>query len=376
MNYLERSIRNKKIIWFGTSNQYILLELPAYEVMKKILDGEPEEQIIKFCSTDFHLPKAESKRFVSELTDVIKKNGCLYENDAKLLSKGGDETHPDNFFSKKSYLIQDQCFEVNYETPQLEYQVHPRFAHLETDVSLTADHIFSVYMTKNLFTLEVDRKVIGYWEKSNIHYFTGKFSMELLNCLYNKTEKDWLGVFHASAIQYNDCCALFLGDSGSGKSTLAAILMSEGFKLVADDFVPVDATGNVNSFPAAVSVKASAIDSLKTLFPKLENAKEYFFPTLNKIVRYLVQDPLIEIHNKSVKCKALVFVKYVKDSGMLIEELPAEVAFQRLVPDSWISPEVDNANCFLDWFLSLPCYQLIYSDNKKMVKAVKQLLGS
>ena len=56
-----------------------------------------------------------------------------------------------------------------------------------------------------------------------------------------------------------------------------------------------------------------------------------------------------------------------------MEQLPKDVAFQKLVPDSWISPLPENASRFLDWFTEMPCYQLTYSDNEKMVKTVEKL---
>jgi hypothetical protein len=57
----------------------------------------------------------------------------------------------------------------------------------------------------------------------------------------------------------------------------------------------------------------------------------------------------------------------------MLEKLPRDVAFQQLVPDSWISPIPENASLFLDWFLELPCYQLTYSDNVNMVETIEKL---
>ena len=49
-----------------------------------------------------------------------------------------------------------------------------------------------------------------------------------------------MGVFHASAVNYNDENILILGDSGNGKSTSLALLQAQGFQCIADDFVPID----------------------------------------------------------------------------------------------------------------------------------------
>ena len=44
---------------------------------------------------------------------------------------------------------------------------------------------------------------------------------------------------HASAISTEDGVVAFAGHSGAGKSYLAALMTSLGFKLVADDILPI-----------------------------------------------------------------------------------------------------------------------------------------
>ncbi|MDD4645572.1 MAG: hypothetical protein PHY99_06250 [Bacteroidales bacterium] len=41
-------------------------------------------------------------------------------------------------------------------------------------------------------------------------------------------------------------------------------------------------------------------------------------------------------------------MKNRKGSGLILEEIPKDVAFQHLVPDSWISPLPENASKFMD----------------------------
>jgi len=83
--------------------------------------------------------------------------------------------------------------------------------------------------------------------------------MALLNQAHSKSENDWMGVLHASAIGYQENSLLFLGDSGNGKSTASAIALASGLSLLADDFVPLDKSASVLAFPAAISVKKHAI---------------------------------------------------------------------------------------------------------------------
>lgn len=65
-----------------------------------------------------------------------------------------------------------------------------------------------------------------------------------------------MAVLHAAGVSDGSKSLIFAGDSGAGKSTLAALLMSRGFEVLADDFLPVESrTGRICSFPAAISVK-------------------------------------------------------------------------------------------------------------------------
>jgi hypothetical protein len=50
-------------------------------------------------------------------------------------------------------------------------------------------------------------------------------------------------LIHGNAIEVNGGCLVCVGDSGAGKSTLAAAFLQQGYRLLADDVVPVDEQG-------------------------------------------------------------------------------------------------------------------------------------
>jgi len=58
---------------------------------------------------------------------------------------------------------------------------------------------------------------------------------------------------------------------------------------------------------------------------------------------------------------------------LIIKKIDNIAAFEQLVPDSWLSPIPENATTFLDWFANLPCYQLTYSNNQKMIDTVSKI---
>lgn len=57
-------------------------------------------------------------------------------------------------------------------------------------------------------------------------------------------------LLHGNAVEVNGRCMVCLGPSGAGKSTLAAGLLKRGYRLLADDVVPIDADCNaIPGFP-------------------------------------------------------------------------------------------------------------------------------
>jgi hypothetical protein len=229
-----------------------------------------------------------------------------------------------------------------------------------------------VFSEKELTYFVVENNIVGSWEKSNIHYFQGTFSMQVVQDMHQKEEDQWMGVFHASAVSDNKNSILLLGDSGNGKSTSLALLQANGFNCLADDFVPVDAQKKeVYSFPSAISIKKNSLECLLPIYPELENSAEYHFKSLNKIVRYL--KPNNNDFSAHLPCHDLVFIKYEKDAKLTCKKISKIDAFQQLVPDSWLSPKKENAQLFLDWFAGLNCYQLSYSNNEEMIKTVTKI---
>jgi hypothetical protein len=374
MNFLERSVETKKIIWFKETNRYMLAEIPAYAVISRLAGDISPEETADWCSEFYNLPPAEARRFVEEVAQLVEQQSVLNKQLSGVLEQQLSYTLPSKFCSTKNLQLNGAIYSFEYETDDLEYQIHPKFAHLEVKGSPAADHLFQVFRHGEICVLRVNGEIIGQWRPEEEHYFSGKFSMELLNRMHRRADNDWMGVFHASAISRKNRCMLFLGDSGSGKSTASAILMANGFDLLADDFVPVDAqTSEVLHFPAAVSIKKNAFDHLIPLYPQLASSAEFEYPGMGKTVRYLPPLSSFEDSPSGYPCIALIFVKYQKNSGLKLAELPKDIAFQYLVPDSWISPLEENATRFLDWFLDLPCYRLTYSDNGEMVSAIEEL---
>lgn len=369
-NLLTREIESKNIVWFQNSNSYLILEPIVAETISKINTNISDLEIEKWLINTIDAPLKQIKSFLLDVKSIYLENINKSTENEYILN---NPEKPDTYFSTKYYSISNYIFQIQFETEDHEFRIHPVFAHLEIKEISNYHFNYSIFNKDNSIVFFRNSKFIGCWKKADSHLFVGKVSMYLLIDIYKKPEKDWLGVFHASAVSNDKEAVLFLGDSGNGKSTSLALLNANGYNCIADDFVPIDNQKRIHTYPAAISIKKNSVSTLLPFYPELEKSAEYHLKSLNKVVRYLPNKKID--YQQKLKCKALVFIKYQKESEIEINTITKIEAFQQLVPDSWISPLKENASFFLDWFLELPCYQLTYSNNKKMIEIVSKIFN-
>ncbi|MFT6958962.1 MAG: hypothetical protein ACJA17_000046 [Polaribacter sp.] len=373
LNLLYQTVEDKTIVWFGTRNKYLILEHTTADILKEISKGATVNEIAETLSKKLSVPLEESIDFVLELERKFYKEEKIKK--LEIANSYKNTKRPKDFEFIKYYKINDIVFKVSFLSEKEHSFIHPKFAHLVIDEVTDFKNDFEVFIKHNYIFLYVNNMFVGSWDNSNIHFFQGKFSMELIQKIHQKEENKWLGVFHASAVSNGKKSILFLGDSGNGKSTSLALLQANGFTCLADDFVPIDRDKKeVYSFPAAISIKKNSLETLLPLYPELENSAEYNFKRLNKIVRYLKPNNTDFLSH--LPCEDLVFIKYEKESDLKFDKISKIEAFQQLVPDSWLSPIKENAQVFLDWFDTLNCYQITYSENKKMIASVTKIFNN
>lgn len=367
-----KELEQKSVVWFQPSNQYLILEPTTASIVKGISEKKDIKKMASDLESELDIPFEKAIDFILDLEEKIVKPNTEIDVQPSLNRK--NYSLPKNFGYTKHYVINDKTFKVKFSNEFEVSLIHPKFAHLEIPSVSRTDHNLLVFNNGNYTYLVMDDELIGSWSKKEIHYFQGKFSMKIIESIYEKLEEKWIGVFHASALSHGESSVMILGDSGNGKSTSLALLQAHGFNCVADDFVPIDNEEAVHSFPAGISIKKNSLPILLPLYPELETSAEYHYKRLNKIVRYL--PPKNIAYDTTYPCNALIFIKYDTYVEFNLDQISSEEAFQYLVPDSWISQNPDNVTIFLDWFSSLPCYQLTYSNNKKMIETVGRILNN
>ena len=269
------------------------------------------------------------------------------------------------------YSFNNTTIKVSYDSKNTKCIIHPKFNHLKflNNCDNFQAH-FSIFKKENQIFIYKDDHLVGSWNQNEMHEFQGKFSMEFLCSIYNNSEHDWMGVFHASTISKNNQSIMFTGDSGNGKSTLVSILMANGYSIIADDFTPIMRSDlKTYCFPTAISVKEKSFDLIELLHPKIKDFDQYYIDEIKGHVKYL--PPITD--KISANCNSVVWVKYGKDLDNNLEKISTENALQKFLPDAWISNHEVNAKAFMKWVTQTNFYELKYSDNKKLISLVDSL---
>lgn len=366
-----KKIEQKSVVWFLNSNQYLIVENIVAQLFQLLEKQASKLELISYIVQKINVPEEQAQHFLSD-TEVLYNT--LHKKSKKQNNK--EATIPSFFQVSKYYQYNDITFQIDYASEYEMYLVHPKFAHFEITEKtiLNTSYHYQIFTEGKTIYFYINQELVGSWPKNEVHFFQGKCSMKLVEQLYQKPEEEWLGVFHASAITDGNSSILLLGDSGNGKSTALALLQAHGLHCLADDFVPIAAsTQKAHHFPAAISIKKNSLSTLLPIYPELSTSAEYHFKRLGKIVRYL---PPKTSKIKQASCKALIFIKYDEKIDLKVEKLSNLAALEQLIPDSWLSSVPENVKNFLNWFEHLPCYQLTYGNNAKMLTTVSKIFAN
>ena len=166
---------------------------------------------------------------------------------------------------------------------------------------------------------------------------------------------------------------MLTGDSGSGKSSLSTILMGNNFSLIADDFSPMSISGNHYNFPSAISIKQGFYKPASKLFNDFVNLKQYFISETKGNVKYLPPDNKNEMV-LNTHCDKVFSVKFGKNLSNEIKEVNKGIALNKILPDAWISNNMEHVKNFINWVKETTFYDLTYNDNEKIVKMINKII--
>ena len=353
--------KEDSIVWLKKSNKYLVLNSNTLALIKK-----------KSClsSKDFLTLITESLHVDVYIAKKINKDISELLLEAKELVLKQNIKHPDpikpcqliNYYSFNNTIIK-----VGFDSEETKSLIHQKYRHLVVDHVNSYDVEYSVFNSDHSLFIYKNNQIVGSWDSTQLHEFQGKFSMELICSFYNKTEHDWMGVFHASTISKNNRSIMFTGDSGNGKSTLVSILMANGYNVIADDFSPILRSDfKTYCFPSAISIKEKSFNLIEQLYPDFINYNEYYINELKGNVKYL--PPISK--ETSANCSSVIWVKYAEGTESSMKKVSIQDALKKILPDAWISNKEVNAKAFLKWIEKTAFYELNYSDNNKLIDII------
>jgi len=355
------------IVWLKETNKYIILNSAILALIKK-KSALSSKDFIALIIESFQVNSIEAIRINKNISELLLET--------KEVDLKKDTKHPD--IVKSCELIQyysfnDIIIKVCFDTEETKSLIHQKYSHLVVENKNICNVEFKIFNSNNTLFILKNNQVIGSWVSNQSHEFQGKFSMELICSFYNKTEHDWMGVFHASTISKNNHSVMFTGDSGNGKSTLVTLLMANGYNVIADDFSPVLRSDlKTYCFPSAISVKEKSFDLIEQLHPKLKSSNEYYINELKGHVKYL--SPISK--ETSANCSGVVWVQYSEVAENSMKKISTQEALKKILPDAWVSKKEVNAKAFLKWIKKTAFYELNYSDNDKLISIINNYFSN
>ncbi|WP_299228463.1 hypothetical protein [uncultured Psychroserpens sp.] len=361
------------LLWFEKSNNYVIVSELLKVILETFIKAKSRDECVKTLSS---IPKLNTQNINS-----LVKEASDFLNEANTTEKLTIEDHLKFTITKphisKTYAIGEHHILVNYGSEILESLIHPLFDHLTINSVTTTAVVFDLFQYKNRLLIYKDQLFLKSFETKKFNYLQGRFTLEIANVLYKKTEQDWLATFHASTVSNKNKAIMIVGDSGNGKSTLTALLMAQGFDMLADDVTPMLAeTQEVYRNPSAISVKEGAFNILEDEFPHFNELKIHANGQKKVLVKYLASSNPFHEMKPSFPCNTVVLVNYSKDSKSTINKVSGEQILKTLIPDSWISPKPEHSKKFIDWLTNVRFYQLNYSDNAYAINEFKVLFDS
>ena len=203
ISYLKEKIsQNTYIYWFKSSNKYVVVDKNFSDLLSLKINENDNYEFINKIKDSFKLSKKNYNEITHQMDEFI--NECTKSVNNKILKTDKIskecQIHVDYTFNNKS-------LRVNFDSNKTKNLIHPKFLHLQTNKREQISGKLTIFSVDNIIYLFNKDKCVGGWEYNNMHEFQGKFSMELTSFFYGKIEKDWMGVFHASAVA-NDTNAL------------------------------------------------------------------------------------------------------------------------------------------------------------------------
>ena len=364
-----QQVGDNSILWFEKSNRYIIVENKVLRLIQCFLNSNSKAGFEQYLVT---------LEMDSDTTDSLYQEISSFLKDCNIARI--EQEIPDISFDRSKrnepayYRIDNQLIEVNFESEDIKNLIHPQLAHLSVHKNTQEpNHVFDIYVENDEMCLFQNESIIGSYPLKEYHLLQGKFAMLLLCVLAHTKELDWLGTFHASTIERNGQAVMVIGDSGSGKSTFTALLLANNYNVLADDITPILASDQkVYKYPGGISIKSGAFKLLNSVIPDFGKLPEFYINPYKGYVKY-VPSKSYSHFLKGYPCKSILCINYQEGEPVTLESMPINEALEVLIPESWLAPQPERAQQFLDWIKDVSFYKLTYSNHQDAISKFSEL---
>jgi hypothetical protein len=372
---ITKKIGSKHIVWFEKSNYWVQFEEPAWFVKKMLLSRTDRQSIAIKFSKKYNVDEQKSYDFISCIDKIVPDISSPTQNSSQVLESSEDYARYSFLpYSTRYYKIFNSNFAISYDSRIAEYYLHPFIAHLEKEMVDKVDSVFEIFSYNSHNILRVKGCQGTEFVFSDFMQLKKRLLITLVNKIYNKNNDDWMTLVHASAVTDGTQTFLFSSTSGSGKSTMAALLQAKGLRVIADDFVPIDAkTKRPFSFPAAIAVREGAFPILGNLYANLENASFNRYEYAHSSVRYIPTESKLFSNGVSPEVRKIIFIRYNSTVHCNFQQIDTGNALKLFHEQAWVSAKASNARAFINWFVKLKCYKLEYGNTSQGINTILRL---
>lgn len=368
--HLQQRISESWLFWFKKSNRYVILEPDLKRAIDVYFESSDEVQFSKQLKQRHSDLALNPETIYREVEDFLSASAIPFEGDIDEMAVSNIDLPACKH--TVAYSVNQVPFRVHYQNDEIRALVHNPIAHYAVDELKAAPQSeFWLYVKNDTFYLVQDACLVQAVRKDQTHYIGGKFTTRLISLINEVEESAWAATLHASTVVRNETAVLLTGQSGKGKSTLTALLLSQGYQLLADDITPLHAPSQLVYYnPSAISIKKGAFSVVGQFFSPFKSGPEIYLNAFKGHVKFLPQPPPPK---KRYASSAVVLVEYEADADTQFTPVAPAQVLQDLIPDSWISPDPRHARAFVQWLATLRFFQLRYSNFREAFRAIQSL---
>jgi hypothetical protein len=275
--------------------------------------------------------------------------------------------------SRKTYLLSDVAFSIDFCSSEIESIIHAVLGHRECSSVTETSDLFEVLVDESDYCLKKNGFEVA--RENSPHSLRHALVYEAAKASY--PDSQWLIFLHAGAVSDGKRSILMPGLPGCGKSTLTASLALEGFYYVCEDIAPITRNPwSVASVQTRICLREGGLIALKQKYPDLETVRGG--RRWGRQLRYLTP-PTIEKDLTRVPVHCIIFPEYTPEAALQLIPISSEEKLARLLQTgAWFSEPQDEERIkeLLAWIEATPGYQIRYHNSEEAIVSIKRLIDN